>query len=157
MAVLRSRRWRAALLSSVLTLALTVVLGGLLACSGGTPGTTQTTPPPGSTTPPVGTTTPAAVTIDLVAQNIAFNMTTITVPAGATVKVNFNNKDAGVAHNFAVYQNQSGGGTKAIFVGQTITGPATTTYTFTAPAAGGSYFFECDVHPSQMNGPFIVQ
>lgn len=153
MTPLRSRPRPAALWFGVLALAL----AGLLGCSGGPTTTTQTTTPPVTTTPPASTTAPGPMTIDLIAQNMAFNMSTITVPAGAKVKVNFDNKDSGVQHNFAVYQNQSGGGTKAIFVGQNITGPATTTYTFTAPAAGGSYFFECDVHPSQMNGQFIVQ
>ena len=41
--------------------------------------------------------------------------------------------------------------------GDTITGPATTTYTFTAPDEAGTYYFRCDVHPEQMNGDFVVQ
>jgi plastocyanin len=43
-----------------------------------------------------------------------------------------------------------------IFVGEIITGPATTNYTFTAPSEPGTYYFQCDVHPS-MNGDFIVE
>ena len=147
----RSSPWRALLVLGTVA----AVLTGMVACGGGGSTTTQTTTSPGSG-PPVGTTAPTSVTIDLVAENIAFNMKTITVPAGATVKVNFNNKDP-MAHNFAVYQNQTGGGTKAIFVGEIITGPKTIAYTFTAPAAGGSYFFRCDVHPGQMNGIFTAQ
>ncbi len=120
------------------------------------PPTTTTTPPPTTTTtPPPTTTTAAPVTINLVAQNIAFNMSTITVPAGAKVTVNFDNKDASVPHNFAVYTNS--GATSSIFVGQIITGPTTTTYTFTAPTTPGTYFFRCDVHPTLMTGTFIVQ
>lgn len=38
-----------------------------------------------------------------------------------------------------------------------MTGPATTTYTFTAPSTPGTYFFRCDVHPTVMTGQFIVQ
>ncbi len=82
-------------------------------------------------------------------------MSTITVPAGAKVTVNFDNKDSGIPHNFAVYTN-SGAGT-SIFVGQIITGPATMTYTFDAPTTPGNYFFRCDVHPTQMTGTFVVQ
>jgi plastocyanin len=37
-----------------------------------------------------------------------------------------------------------------------VTGPTTTTYTFTAPSTPGSYFFRCDVHPTQMTGTFVV-
>lgn len=83
-------------------------------------------------------------------------MSTITVPAGASVTVNFDNQDSGINHNFSVYENLTGGGTKAIFVGGVITGPKQTTYHFTAPSAPGSYFFECDIHPTIMNGSFVV-
>jgi len=151
-----------------LFLAMMVVLASALAsCS--TPTTTPTptaTPEPTTTATPVTTSTPTStptptgtgqsITINLVAHNIAFNMSTITVPAGASVTVNFDNQDSGISHNFAVYQNLSGGATKPIFVGQVIIGPSQITYHFTSPAASGSYFFECDVHPNIMNGTFIV-
>ena len=113
-----------------------------------------TTAPPTTTVPPT-TTSSSAVTIDLVAQNLAFNMGTITVPAGAKVTVNFNNMDAAVPHNFAVYTNSSAA--TSIFVGSIITGPTKTTYTFTAPTTPGTYFFRCDVHPTIMTGTFVVQ
>ena len=82
-------------------------------------------------------------------------MSTITVKAGSQVTVNFNNMDVGVPHNLAVYTNSSA--STSIFVGQIITGPATATYTFTAPSTPGTYFFRCDVHPANMIGQFIVQ
>jgi plastocyanin len=93
--------------------------------------------------------------IDLVAENIAFNENTITVPAGADVIVNFNNRDSGVPHNFAVYETQAA--EKVIFKGEIITGLKKTTYTFTAPDKPGTYFFRCDVHPTQMTGQFMVK
>jgi len=77
------------------------------------------------------------------------------VPAGANVTVNFDNMDDGIPHNVAVYTNASAA--EEIFVGETITGPAQTTYTFTAPDEPGTYFFRCDVHPQQMTGDFIVE
>ena len=95
----------------------------------------------------------SAVTVDLTAQNIQFDKSTITVPAGAEVTVNFDNQDDGVPHNFAVYDSSLR--SEQIFVGDIITGPATTTYTFTAPEEPGTYYFQCDVHPF-MNGDFIV-
>lgn len=95
------------------------------------------------------------MTIDLVAQNIAFDKSTITVPAGAQVTVNFDNKDSGIPHNLAVYTNSSA--TTSIFVGSIITGPKTITYTFKAPTTPGTYFFRCDVHPTLMTGNFVVQ
>jgi plastocyanin len=96
-----------------------------------------------------------SVTVDLVAENIAFDKNTITVPAGARVTVNFNNRDSGVPHNFAVYETKDA--EKVIFVGQIVTGLAKVEYTFDAPAVSGTYFFRCDLHPTQMTGPFIVE
>jgi len=112
----------------------------------------KTTTPPATTTP--ATTTPQSVSVNLTVQNIAFDKSTITVPAGASVTINFNNKDSGVQHNFAVYTDSSA--TTVIFRGNIVTGPATATYTFTAPLAPGNYFFRCDVHPTLMTGTFVV-
>jgi cytochrome c oxidase subunit II len=103
------------------------------------------------TPPPPGT----MVMFDLVAQNVAFDMSTITVPRGADIMITFTNKDNGMPHNFAVYTTSAA--TSVIFSGQIITGPGAITYTFTAPTAPGSYFFRCDIHPAQMTGTFIVK
>ncbi len=107
-------------------------------------------------TPSSPTTTPApSSTVNLVARNIAFDLSTIIVPAGQTITVNFDNQDQSVPHNFAAYMDQFA--TTPIFVGQIITGPAKTTYTFTAPSRPGRYFFRCDVHPTTMTGTLVVQ
>jgi plastocyanin len=94
------------------------------------------------------------VTVDLVAKNFAFNTKTITVPAGAAVRINFNNQDSSVPHNFALYDDE--GATKKFFVGDLITGPRTTVYSFIAPSVPGIYHFQCDPHASFMKGDFIV-
>ncbi len=94
------------------------------------------------------------VDIYLQAMNIAFNMSTITVPAGAQVTVHFSNMDSGIFHNFAVYTDSSA--TTSIFTGTPIQGVASTTYTFTAPSTPGTYFFRCDIHPTLMTGSFVV-
>ena len=95
------------------------------------------------------------VTINLEANNLAFNRQSITVSAGASVALVFNNRDAGVGHNFALYRDSSA--QQSIFIGQIINGPNTITYNFTAPTEPGTYFFRCDPHPLQMTGSFIVQ
>ncbi len=77
------------------------------------------------------------------------------MPAGANVTVHFDNKDSGIPHNFAVYTDSSAA--NKIFVGNIITGPATMDYKFQAPTTPGTYFFRCDVHPTQMTGKFVVQ
>jgi LysM repeat protein/plastocyanin len=93
-------------------------------------------------------------TVNLTARNMAFSMSMITVPAGAQVTIVFDNEDAGVPHNFAVYADSSA--QQAIFRGQIVTGPAMTTYSFTAPSQPGTYFFRCDIHFTRMTGQFVV-
>jgi plastocyanin len=107
-----------------------------------------------STTTPSTSSTSTTVGISLVAQNMAFDKATITIPAGSFVTINFNNMDAGVPHNFALYTSSAA--TTSIFVGDKITGANTTSYHFTAPSTPGTYFFRCDVHPTTMTGSFIV-
>ena len=91
--------------------------------------------------------------VELAAQNLEFSLSEITVQAGALVTVFFNNMDANIPHNFAVYTDSTA--STPIFQGTIVTGPATTTYTFTAPTTPGDFFFRCDVHP-EMTGTFVV-
>jgi len=102
-----------------------------------------------------GNTIAKNVSIGIIAQNLKFNTSTITVPASAKVTVKFNNMDSGVVHNVAFYTNSTA--KTSIFVGAPIKGPKTTTYTFTAPSKTGTYFFRCDTHPTTMTGKFIVK
>lgn len=95
------------------------------------------------------------MSIDLTSQNIAFDKKTMTVPAGAQVTVNYNNKDSGIYNNFAVYADQTA--KQTVFAGDSIIGPGNTTYSFTAPMQKGTYFFRSDNHPGTMTGQFIVQ
>jgi plastocyanin len=90
----------------------------------------------------------------LTARNLAFDKTTFTVPAGATVALTFINDDPGVQHNFALYTDSTA--TTPIFRGGIVTGQITTVYTFTTPSQPGTYFFRCDVHPTTMTGTFVV-
>ncbi|MCK9306509.1 MAG: PQQ-dependent sugar dehydrogenase [Methanoculleus sp.] len=117
-----------------------------------TPGATENVTPmmTGNVTPAAG----AATTVNIAADNLAFDAGTITVPAGAEVTMVFDNQDEGVPHNVAVYDSPLRA--EQIFVGEVIDGPAEITYTFTAPSEPGTYYFQCDIHPD-MNGEFIVE
>jgi plastocyanin len=124
----------------------------MIACSAGSSPVTQTGTP---TQPPA--TGANGTTINLVAQNLAFNLKTISVPAGVQVTVNLNNMDSGIQHNFSVYQQVSGGQAKAVFVGDPVLGPGIKTYQFTAPKdSTATYYFYCDFHPQSMTGTFVV-
>ena len=94
----------------------------------------------------------ADVTINLTASGTVFDKSSITVSAGDTVAIVFDNKDS-ILHNFALYETSAAA--NSIFVGELIS-KKIITYTFTAPKTPGTYFFRCDVHPSLMTGEFIV-
>ncbi|MDV2482473.1 hypothetical protein F8E02_10765 [Methanoculleus sp. Wushi-C6] len=91
--------------------------------------------------------------MNLTAADFAFDTEAITVPAGAVVTVFFRNEDQGIPHNLAVYDSSLR--SERFFMGEFITGPAETVYTFIAPSLPGTYYFQCDAHPF-MNGDFIV-
>ena len=113
-----------------LALGLVVLAAVTAACSGsGSSGSQQ---PPASVDPnaPV-----------IVAQNNAFNPTSLDVTADKAFSLTLDNKDS-APHNVAIYTD-SGAGT-SISVGEIVTA---TTATQQVPAlAAGSYFFRCDVH-----------
>ena len=58
-----------------------------------------------------------------------------------------------VPHDVAIYTNSSA--TTTLFKGTVVTGPTTTTYHVPALKAG-TYYFRCDIHPTQMTGTFVV-
>jgi plastocyanin len=107
-----------------------------------------------ATTAPPTPAAPGETVIQLVAENIEFDKRALTAASGGSVTIQFDNKDAGVPHNFALYTDQSA--SQKIFSGDLSTGPEVVTYTFDAPAPG-TYYFRCDVHPDTMNGSFTVQ
>lgn len=92
--------------------------------------------------------------VNIMAKDKAFNTSTITVPAGAQVIINFDNQDSGVQHDIAFYTDSSASNT--IYRILATTGPDKITDTFIAPSTPGTYFFRCDFHPTTMTGQFIV-
>jgi plastocyanin len=100
-----------------------------------------------------GSCTPTGSSITLTAQHISWDKTCIAAVAGQPIKVTIINKDAGIAHNFAIWVNSSL--KKRLFQTGNISGPATKTYT--APALpAGKYYFQCDVHGPAMSGTLII-
>jgi plastocyanin len=89
----------------------------------------------------------------ITAANTAFDSDVLTLAPDVPTTLTFNNDDAGVAHNVAIYTDESA--SEVIFQGEIITGVATATYQI-PPIPAGSYFFRCDIHPS-MNGTVTVE
>jgi plastocyanin len=105
------------------------------------------------TAEPTGTPTgePPAAPATIIAENLAFNTDELSFPPEAEVSLTLRNDDSGIPHNVAIYEGPGG---ETIFQGETISGPAEVTYTFTTPGPG-EYYFQCDVHPD-MNGSVAV-
>ena len=107
--------------------------------------------------------TPATVenftgqTVNVTAQNVQFDTSSINVNAGGQVRIHFTNNDNGTPHNFAVYKSSTDTTPVADgSVGVIFPGPNVDDVVFTTPAAG-SYYFRCDVHPTIMFGTFTVK
>ncbi len=83
----------------------------------------------------------------LAAKGIKFDKADLDFPAATEVTLKFENGDP-APHNFALYKSKGGA---ALFNGKIVNNVGSADYTFTTPEAG-SYFFQCDVHPDQMNG-----
>jgi plastocyanin len=113
------------------------------------------TPPPAATSGPLPTAPAGTTQLEITATNLVFDKSSLTARAGQPVQIIMHNRDAGIPHNVSVYTNRSA--SQRIFVGELHTGPGDFTYSFTAPAAPGTYFFRCDVHPDTMTGNFILQ
>jgi plastocyanin len=95
-----------------------------------------------------------AVTISLIAKDIAFDKTKLSVPAGKPFAIAFDNQDAGIQHDVQIFDNEGFTGTP-LLNGEIVTGPAKVTYE--APALEtGTYFFHCSVHPAQMHGTILA-
>jgi len=106
---------------------------------------------PGSAAPGSAAPSGAAADVTISADNIAFEQSSVSAPAGKAFTIAFDNKDASVPHD--VYIKDAGG--SQVFAGAIVTGPAQTTYNVPSLAAG-SYTFFCSIH-SNMTGTMVVQ
>ena len=156
---------------AALVLPCLVVLAGVAACtSTASPGWTFAPPPPSSPPPSGGSagasasaapsgSTPASApasggtgtVVNLKAQNIAFDPTSLSAPAGAAFQIAFDNEDAGTPHDVAIKDSTG----KQVWKGDQFNGVAQKTYDVPALQAG-SYTFMCTIHPS-MTGTLEVK
>jgi plastocyanin len=123
-----------------LTFGLVALAAVVAACSGSSVATSTPAAPAGS---------PSGDAVTIVAKDIKFVPTAVTVKADTAFDINFDNRD-GAPHNIAI-ANASGA---SVFKGEIVT---STKATYTVPALpAGLYGFICEVHP-EMKGTITAQ
>jgi len=91
--------------------------------------------------------------ITVTAKNIAWNTNCLAVSAGTPISLTVVNEDAGIDHNFAIYDSPQL--KQRFFETGRFAGVATNTDQVDA-LPPGKYYFQCDVHGPSMSGTFIV-
>ena len=91
--------------------------------------------------------------ITITAEDLAFSAPCMVANAGEAFTIHFENLEA-LPHDVSVYQDDSK--STEIMHGDPITGPdATMDYAVEAQDAG-EYYFDCSIHPADMNGTLYV-
>jgi plastocyanin len=89
--------------------------------------------------------------LELVAQNVKFDLATLSVPADTPFTIRLDNRDVGTPHDVDI---TDAGGAK-VFDGKEFPGPEIRVYEVPGLAAG-TYGFLCSIHPATMNGVLTV-
>jgi len=91
--------------------------------------------------------------VTLVASSVRFEQQSLAAAAGE-VTIAFDNRDQGLPHNVHVFRGNDASGDD---IGSTEieTGAVRQTLAL-GDLAAGSYFYQCDVHPSQMTGTLAI-
>jgi len=96
---------------------------------------------------------PSAGPPAIVAKDISWNTNCLALPPGPPPAITVTNDDAGIDHNFAIYDSFSQA--KEFFQTGRFAGVATKSFQL-PPLPPGRYYFQCDVHGPSMSGVFIV-
>jgi plastocyanin len=83
-----------------------------------------------------------------------FDTSCIVSPAGEELSLTFDNQDPGIPHN-ADFLTEAGGD-ELFSSGALAAGPETQTVPKVDPQDPGTYYFQCEAHPTTMNGTFLV-
>lgn len=95
---------------------------------------------------------PSGTSLRVAAENTMFDTDCLAVPAGRAFQITLDNRDQD-QHNVAIYSDQDL--SENLFRGDIFMGPAEVIYEVPA-LDSGEFFFQCDVHPEEMKGTFVV-
>ncbi|TLZ14139.1 MAG: hypothetical protein E6K30_14700 [Gammaproteobacteria bacterium] len=104
------------------------------------------------------TCSPARTALHITARRIAFDTTCLAASSGQAFIISFSNMDAGTGHSVHILTKDpaTDPSARTLFQGQIVIGPTTVRYHVGALPAG-TYYFHCDVHPTVMQGSFVVK
>lgn len=159
--LIRPMRGKPVMLTALFAGALAITIAG---CGGDdddggtatatTEATTSATAPAEGSPTAAGSETPGQGTqLELVAKNISFDKTELTAPAGP-ITITMMNEDNGTPHNLHVFKGTDASGESE---GSTEVNPGPNTESLSIDLQPGTYYFHCDVHPTQMFGTLTVQ
>jgi glucose dehydrogenase/plastocyanin len=119
----------------------------------------QATPHPSATSNPPAGVAPASsgqLTVSTPASSpLSFDMTTLHAAGGAKVTVQYTNNST-LPHNWHLFNGPDANAPSIVETPEK-SGPGDVeTVQFTAPTQAGSYFYQCDVHPTVMTGHLVV-
>jgi plastocyanin len=130
--------------SVALPIAIALLLG---ACSGGS----SATPAGSASLDDCARVEDGVITIS--ANNLEFSAPCMVANAGEPFTIQFENQEA-IPHDVAVYTDDSK--ENEIMRGQPITGPEVSTDYAVEAQEAGEYYFDCTIHPADMNGTLFV-
>jgi plastocyanin len=134
-------------LLSIATLSLVLVAACTTASAGWTYVPAPSMTPIPSTAASAGPSGSGGDVVQISALGIKYEQTSVTVKAGTSFQIAFDNKDAGVPHNVSIHQGSATGA--ELFKGTVFNGVETRTYTV-PPLDAGAYAFVCTVHPTMI-------
>lgn len=96
---------------------------------------------------------PGGTTVSVVASGTEFDTDCLAAPAEKPFTLSYDNRDS-LAHNIVILESHSA--TDVLFRADIFSGPKVSTFEVPALKAG-TFAFHCEVHPTQMQGNFIVK